>query len=105
MEEIPTRSPGNARVERTTSIGEAALTNIKGWRIMCTIFGIIFLGAIIALVVWALFRVFPDLSRRLFGTFSRVQQGDPAEEILHQRFARGEIGLEQYQQALRLLKR
>ena len=73
---------------------------------MCAIFGIIFLGAIIALVMWALFRIFPDLRRRLFGTFSRVQQqGDPAEEILHQRFARGEIGLEQYQQALRLLKR
>ena len=72
---------------------------------MCAIFGIIFLGAIITLVVWALFRVFPDLRRRLFGTFSRVHQGDPAEEILQRRFARGEIGLEQYQQALGLLKR
>jgi putative membrane protein len=72
---------------------------------MCAIFGIIFLGAIVALVVWALFRVFPDLRRRASGTFSRVQQGDPAEEILHQRFARGEINAEEYQQALRLLKR
>ena len=72
---------------------------------MCAIFGIIFLGAIIALGVWALFRVFPDLRRRSSGIFSRVQQEDPAEEILHRRFARGEIGAEEYQQTLRLLKR
>ncbi len=73
---------------------------------MCAIFGIIFLGAIIALVVWALFRVFPDLRRQSSGIFSEArQQGDPAEEILHQRLARGEIRVEEYEQALRVLKR
>ena len=73
---------------------------------MCAIFGIVFLGGIIALVGWALFRIFPDLRRQASGAFSRVrQQGDPAEEILHQRFARGEITAEEYEQALRILKR
>jgi uncharacterized membrane protein len=63
---------------------------------MCAVLGIIFLGTIIALVVWAFPRVFPNLRRR---------QGDPAEEILHGRLARGEISVEEYEQALRTLKR
>lgn len=72
---------------------------------MCAIFGIIFLGATIAVVVWALFRIFPDLRQRASGIFSETrQQRDPAEEVLHRRFARGEIGVEEYQQALRILK-
>jgi uncharacterized membrane protein len=70
---------------------------------MCAIFGIIFLGAIIALVVWVVFRGFPDLRQRPPG-LSMARQRDPAEEILHQRFARGEIGIDELQRALRVLR-
>jgi putative membrane protein len=70
---------------------------------MCAIFGIIFLGGITALVAWAVFRGFPDLRRRPPG-FSTAGRRDPAEEILHQRFARGEMGAEELQRALRVLR-
>ena len=70
---------------------------------MCAILGIIFLGGITALVVWAVFRGFPDLRQRPPG-LSMARRRDPAEEILHQRFARGEIGSEELQRALRVLR-
>jgi uncharacterized membrane protein len=73
---------------------------------MCIIFGLLFLGATIALVVWALSRAFPELRRRATSAFSdERRQGDPAEEILHRRFARGEITAEEYERILRVLKR
>ena len=65
----------------------------------------IFLGATIALVVWALFRILSDLRQRASGICSETrQQAHPAEEVLDRRFARGEIGVEEYQQALKILK-
>ena len=73
---------------------------------MCVIFGVLFLGATIAFMVWALSRAFPDLRRRVTSAFSdERRQGDPAEEILHRRFARGEITAEEYERVLRVLKR
>lgn len=68
---------------------------------MCAIFGIIFLGGITALVMWTVFRGFPG--RRPPG-LSMAGRGDAAEEILHQRFARGEIGAEELQRSLRVLR-
>lgn len=70
---------------------------------MCAIFGIIFLGGITALVMWTVFRGFPGPGRRPPG-FSMAGRGDDAEEILHQRFARGEIDAEELQRALRVLR-
>jgi uncharacterized membrane protein len=73
---------------------------------MCVIFGVLFLGATIAFIVWILSRAFPDLRRWATSAFSEEQrQGDPAEEILHRRFARGEITAEEYERVLRALKR
>ena len=73
---------------------------------MCVIFGVLFLGATIAFIVWALSHAFPDLRRRVTRAFSDERpQGDPAEEILHRRFARGEITAEEYERVLRVLKR
>jgi uncharacterized membrane protein len=73
---------------------------------MCVIFGVLFLGATIAFMVWALSRAFPDLRRWVTSAFSdERRQGDPAEEILNRRFARGEITAEEYERVLRVLKR
>ena len=73
---------------------------------MCVIFGVLFLGATIAFMVWALSRAFPDLRRRVTSAFSDERpQGDPAGEILQRRFARGEITAEEYERVLRVLKR
>ncbi len=73
---------------------------------MCVIFGVLFLGATIAFMVWALSRAFPDLRGRVTSAFSdERRQRDPAEEILHLRFARGEITAEEYERVLRVLKR
>ncbi len=57
--------------------------------------GIILLVAVVALIVWALFRIFSGLQ----------QQGDPAEETLRGRFARGEIDAEEYEKTLEVLRR
>ncbi len=57
--------------------------------------GIILLVAVVALIVWTLFRIFPGLQ----------QQGDPAEETLRGRFARGEIDAEEYEKTLEVLRR
>ena len=73
---------------------------------MCVIFGVLFFGAITVLVVWALSRVFPRLRRPVTSAFSdERRQRDSAEEILHRRFARGEIAAEEYERVLRILKR
>lgn len=53
---------------------------------------------VIALVVWALARAFP-ISRD--GDYPRR---DRAEEILEERFARGEITTEEYRDSLRVLR-
>lgn len=61
---------------------------------------LLFWGGLIALVVWAVVRV----------TSSRGDSGDHgeraelAEEILGERFARGEIGAEEYEDRLRILR-
>ncbi|MDQ3987416.1 MAG: SHOCT domain-containing protein [Actinomycetota bacterium] len=66
----------------------------------------IFWAALIAFVVWALFRLRPDLRDRASSIFSNLgQQGDSAEEILRRRFARGEIDAEEYERSLEALKK
>ncbi len=60
---------------------------------------LIFLVAIIALIVWLVMRLFA--SQR--GGERQEARGDSAEEILHQRFARGEIDAEEYEHSLEVL--
>ncbi len=64
------------------------------WMFFPTLFWIAFLG----LIVWAVTRKFstwqPGGSRR---------RGDQAEEILRERFARGEMDAEEYQRAVETL--
>jgi hypothetical protein len=61
---------------------------------------IAFLGGLVAVVVWLVVRVFPKVRRD-------EQLGAPrdsAEEILRERFARGEITAEEYQRAIEILR-
>ena len=61
---------------------------------------IAFLGALVAVVVWLVVRVFPKVRRD-------EQLGEPrdsAEEILRERFARGEITAEEYQRSIEILR-
>ena len=58
------------------------------------------LGALVAVVVWLVMRVFPKVRRD-------EQLGAPrdsAEEILRERFARGEITAEEYQRSIEILR-
>jgi uncharacterized membrane protein len=69
------------------------------------LFELLFMGFIIAIAVWASSRVFPDLRRRTSATFANApRQRDGAGEILRERLARGEIGTEEYERAMRILK-
>lgn len=64
------------------------------------IFGLILWVALTALIVWLLMRLFSN--RR--GAEHPVARGDSAEEIVRERFARGEIGAEEYQRSLEVLR-
>jgi putative membrane protein len=64
-------------------------------------FGIILWLAVIALVVWAVVRFFPNQDRESRGGGSA---GEPSEETLRRRFAKGEIDAEQYERSLDVLK-
>ena len=63
-----------------------------------TILGFIVLGV----VLWAVFRILPSPWQDRVGPDKRE---DSAEEILRQRFARGEIDQEEYEQRLRVLRK
>ncbi len=60
---------------------------------------LIFLVAIIALIVWLVMRLFA--SQR--GSERQEARGDSAEQILRERFARGEIDAEEYEHSLEVL--
>jgi len=61
---------------------------------------ILFLGGLVAVVTWLVVRIFPKVRRD-----ERLEAPrDSAEEILRERFARGEITAEEYQRAIEILR-
>ena len=61
---------------------------------------IVFLGGLVAAVVWLVLRIFPKVRRD-----ERLEAPrDSAEEILRERFARGEITAEEYQRSIEILR-
>ncbi len=67
-----------------------------GEMMLMSLMMLLFWGGLIALIVYA-------VRGAIAG--GRPGRGSGAEQILADRFARGEISAEEYQQALRLLKR
>jgi len=68
--------------------------------------GTILLLVVLAVAVWAIIKVFPDWQDRV-GLNNRREEDrreDSAEEILRQRFARGEIDAEDYERSLEVLR-
>jgi len=63
--------------------------------------GLILTLLVLVVVVWAIIKVFPDWQDRV-GLNRRRENS--AEETLRQRFARGEIDAEEYEQRLRILR-
>ena len=63
--------------------------------------GLILTLLVLVVVVWAIIKVFPDWQDRVGLNNGRE---DSAEETLRQRFARGEIDTEEYEQRLRILR-
>ena len=59
----------------------------------------LFWGGILALIAWAITRIFPGQR----GGEQPGARGDSAEELLRQRFARGEIDAEEYEERRRIL--
>ena len=66
--------------------------------------GGLILLVVLGLVVFALIKVFPDWQVRVGLNRSEDRREDSAEETLRQRFARGEIDQEEYEQRLRILR-
>lgn len=62
----------------------------------------LFSGVLVALALWAAFRLFANSGRN--GTALENGADDPAEEILRERFARGEIGADEYERSLQALR-
>jgi uncharacterized membrane protein len=63
--------------------------------------GTILLLVVVAVAVWAIIKVFPDWQDRVGLNHGRE---DSAEEVLRQRFARGEIDAEEYKRSLEVLR-
>ena len=62
---------------------------------------ILFLGGLVAVVAWLVVRVFP----RVRGDERAAETPrDSAEEILRERFARGEISAEEFQRSIEILR-
>ena len=61
---------------------------------------ILFLGGLVAVVAWLVVRTFP----RLRGDERPEAPRDSAEEILRERFARGEISAEEFQRSVEILR-
>lgn len=70
-----------------------------GWLWM--IVPLLFWGGLIALVIWAVVKVFPSGSG---GGESLARGEGSAEDVLRGRFARGEISADEYERSLRVLK-
>ena len=66
------------------------------------LFPILFWGGIVFLIAWTVARIFPKGR----GNGDRFEASrDSAEEILRERFARGEITTEEYEKSLEILRR
>ncbi len=61
---------------------------------------ILFLGGLVAVVTWLVVRIFP----RVRGDERPEAPRDSAEEILRERFARGEISAEEFQRSTEILR-
>ncbi len=64
---------------------------------------ILFWAGLLAVIVWAVARIFPG--DRSGGSGNGGFRRDPAEGILRERFARGEIDAEEYERTLATLRR
>jgi uncharacterized membrane protein len=61
---------------------------------------ILFLGGLVAVVTWLVLRIFPKVR----GDERPEAPRDSAEEILRERFARGEISAEEFQRSIEILR-
>ena len=67
--------------------------------------GTILLLVVLAVAVWAIIKVFPDWQDSVGLNNGREnKREDSAEETLRQRFARGEIDAEEYEERHRILR-
>jgi putative membrane protein len=64
------------------------------------LFPILFWGGVVFLIAWTVTRIFPKGR----GDDRSEAPRDSAEEILRERFARGDISAEEYQRALEILR-
>ena len=62
---------------------------------------ILFLGGLVAVVTWLVVRIFPRVRR---DDERQEEPRDSAEEILRERFARGEITAEEFQRSIEILR-
>jgi len=67
--------------------------------------GLILTVLVLAVAVWAIIKVFPDWQDRVsLDRRGDSRREDSAEETLRQRFARGEIDAEEYEERHRVLR-
>ena len=61
---------------------------------------VLFLGGLVAVVTWLVVRIFP----RVRGDERPEAPRDSAEEILRERFARGEVSAEEFRRSVEILR-
>lgn len=73
-----------------------------GFGLLWMLVPLLFWGALLALVVWLVIRIFPEVRGGNGGGSGESRDG--AEETLRERFARGEIDAEEYERSLEVLR-
>jgi putative membrane protein len=72
---------------------------VFGWLWM--LIPLLFWGGLLALIAWAVVRLFPRVRG---GAEPREGSAPTAEDTLRERFERGEIGAEEYEERMRVLR-
>lgn len=72
-----------------------------GFGLLGMLIQLLFFGGFLALIAWAITRISP--THRDGEDAHRDTRKDSAEEILRARFARGEMGAEEYEERRRIL--
>ncbi|HJQ29535.1 MAG TPA: SHOCT domain-containing protein [Rubrobacter sp.] len=76
---------------------DGAMMGAFGWLWM--LIPLLFWGGLLALIAWAVVRIFPGGRAE-----RRVGSATSAEDILRERFARGEVSAEEYEERLQVLR-
>ena len=81
--------------------GGGMMGNWGAFGLLWMLIPLLFWGGLLALIAWAVMRIFPGGRS---SSVPRQESARSAEDTLRERFARGQIDAEEYEERLRILR-